>query len=201
METRHRCLTDPPARGEAVCVDRLGRVLGRLPPPGAVLPGSFNPLHAGHLRLAAVAAELLGRDVAFELSLANVDKPTLTVADVAGRLSAFENGARVWLTWAATFREKAALFPGATFVVGADTALRLVTPCYHQDDPGRLAEALAFIRDHGCRFLVAGRLDAAGRFVRLADLPVPAGARDLFEEIPDERFRLDLSSTQLRRRT
>jgi hypothetical protein len=47
--------------------------------------------------------------------------------------------------------------------------------------------------------LVAGRLDD-GRFVTLDDVDLPAGYRELFTEIPEERFRLDISSTDIRER-
>ena len=39
------------------------------PVHGGVLPGSFNPLHQGHHRLATVASEMLGADITFELAL------------------------------------------------------------------------------------------------------------------------------------
>jgi hypothetical protein len=38
-----------------------GQLARSAPAPGAVLPGSFNPLHAGHLGLGRIAAELLGK--------------------------------------------------------------------------------------------------------------------------------------------
>ena len=47
-----------------------------------MLPGSFNPLHNGHLRMASVAERRLGRRVEFELSVTNVDKSTLDVAEL-----------------------------------------------------------------------------------------------------------------------
>src|SRR5207245_755539 len=48
------------------------------PRPAVLLPGSFNPLHLGHTTLADIAAKRLGSPVAFELSIANVDKPELS---------------------------------------------------------------------------------------------------------------------------
>jgi len=167
---------------------------------GALLPGSFNPLHDGHWGLARAAEQFLGLPIAFELSLVNVDKPELTAAEVQRRLAPFADLASVWLTGAATFMEKACLFPGATFVVGGDTAERIVAPSYYDNDRQRLGHALVTIRSGGCRFLVAGRADSSGRFVRLTDLPIPAAFADLFGELPAELFRLDLCATELRAR-
>jgi hypothetical protein len=104
----------------------------------------------------------------------------------------------LWLTRAPTFLEKSLLFPGTTFAVGADTAARIVAPRYYQDSAERMQEALATIRRLGCRFLVAGRAEADGRFTELNDLSIPEGFRDLFAPIAQELFRVDLSSTYLR---
>ncbi len=165
--------------------------------PRALLPGSFNPVHPGHLGLQQTAAEILGVDVAFELSLANVDKPSLEAADVERRLQQFVGTADVWLTQAARFVQKAALFPGATFVVGADTAQRLVDPAYYADEDA-LRKALEQIAELGCRFLVAARAIAPERCVTMNDLSTPARYRALFDAIPEARFRLDISSSALR---
>src|SRR5260370_14209271 len=67
-------------------------------PTGAVLAGSFNPLHAGHLGLAAAAVELLGSTVAFELCVCNADKPTLAEEEISARLRQFGWRHPVWLT-------------------------------------------------------------------------------------------------------
>jgi hypothetical protein len=140
----------------------------------------------------------MGARASFELSITNVDKPPLTAGEIRRRLAQFSGHVDVWLTRAPTFAEKAALFPGVVFVVGADTALRLVQTRYYQDSEDRMAAALDGISAHGCRFLVAGRADSAGRFVELDHLALPAAYRELFLPIPEAEFRADLSSTSLR---
>lgn len=169
------------------------------PGRAALLPGAFDPVHAGHWGLAAAAAELLGRDIAFELSVRNVDKPELDADEVERRLAPFLGKAPVWLTRSARFTEKVALFPESVFVVGADTAVRVVDPRYYGNDPQCMRAALDAIREAGCSFLVAARRGADGVLMTAADLVIPAGFERLFAAIPVECFRLDLSSTELRR--
>lgn len=168
------------------------------PPPGVVFPGSFNPLHHGHTTLADVSAARLGQPVAYELSIANVDKPELSLDEVRRRVEQFRGRAQVLITRAPTFREKAALFPGTVFVVGADTAARIVHPRFYDDDPARMIHALQEIRACGCRFFVGGRLETGGRFVDLSGLAIPSDHRDMFAGLDEREFRMDISSTELR---
>jgi len=58
--------------------------------------------------------------------------------------------------------------------------------------------ALEEIANSGGSFLVAVRIDAAGRVRALKDIPVPRRYADLFSEIPVHRFRLDTSSSEIR---
>src|SRR4051812_18082866 len=78
--------------------------------PAALLPGSFNPVHAGHWGLAEVAADVVGLPVAFELSIANVDKPDLDPAETARRVGQFVGRSPVWVTRAPRFLQKADMF-------------------------------------------------------------------------------------------
>jgi hypothetical protein len=193
-----RLIEGEPGGPVALCIEPDGRVSATAARPRALLPGAFNPVHHAHRALVAEAERRLGFPVAFELSVRNVDKPSLGVEEVRRRAAAFTQNAALWVTRAATFREKAALFPGAVFVVGADTAERVLAPRYYPEGETGVAAALAFLRGQGCRFLVAARADAAGRCVSLEHLPVPDEARDLFEAIAAEAFRVDVSSTALR---
>ena len=163
----------------------------------AIMPGSFNPLHRAHTQLAAAARSILGDEVGLEISISNVDKPDLTRDEIISRLRSIGGAAPVVVTREARFSGKAELFPGTTFVVGYDTAERVMDPAYHGGDRDGPLRALERVRGAGCRFLVAGRL-AGGAFRSLSDLAVPPGFGDLFCPIPESAFRLDISSTQMR---
>ena len=162
-----------------------------------LLPGSFSPFHDGHAALARTAGEILGAQVFFELSVLNVDKPPLEKREVERRMKQFEGSASLVLTRAETFRKKSGLFPGCTFVIGWDTAVRLVAPRYYGGDESAMLTALAEMWAAGCRFLVAGREDG-GTFRTLDDVPVPEGFKPMFQSISESRFRADISSTELR---
>jgi len=169
-------------------------------PPLAIMPGSFNPLHQGHLELAAVAAIRLGCPVAFELSIANVDKAELSEEEVARRVEQFNGYRAIWITRAATFREKAILFPNTAFVLGFDTACRLIDPKYYGGDAGLRDEALRTIASCGCRIVVGGRVDANGEFRTWTGDGLAGKFRNLFVSLAEADFRVDVSSTELRSR-
>ena len=164
-----------------------------------LLSGSYHPLHGGHLALAEAAAALLRRRVVFELTLVNADKAAIGLPEAQRRAAQFAGRAPLLLSCEPLFSVKAALFPGAVFVVGVDTAVRLVDPRFYGDSAAAMRRALTEVARRGCSFLVAGRL-VEERFRTLADvaLPLPPALRALFRELPAESFRYDISSTEIR---
>lgn len=165
--------------------------------PTGLLSGSFHPLHAAHLRLADVAAEMVGGEVAFELPLTNADKPPVDYWSLEKRLEGF-SGRSLIVTSAPTFLEKSALFSGATFIVGADTAKRICDPRFYNQSAEEMSRALTMIRERGCSFLVAARR-IAGEMLTIEQLPIPEAHQSLFRPIPPQVFQWDLSSTEIRK--
>lgn len=163
----------------------------------AIFPGSFDPLHDGHRAMARIGARVAGLPVAYELSIRNVDKPPLDYLETAARIGQF-TGARAWLTSAPTFVEKLALFPGAPFLVGADTFVRLGDPRYYGDSVERAAAAVERISRESGGLIVFGRA-RDGHFTEPSRLEAPAPLRSIARFVTEEEFRDDISSTALRR--
>jgi hypothetical protein len=166
--------------------------------PRGIFPGSFNPLHEGHRQMAEIASRRLGHPVEFEISVANVDKPPLDFEEMRFRAVQFSDRAPLWFTVAPTFVEKANLFPGATFIVGADTIQRIAEPRYYGGSQQRCRAAIGSLAAQGCRFLVFARA-SDGSLQTLSDLPLPKELGRLCDEVSTNEFQNDLSSTALRK--
>lgn len=169
-----------------------------------VFPGSFDPLHEGHRLMARVAEEVAERRVEWELSVTNVDKPPLDHVEIRDRAAQFNAGPGgveaqpLWLTRAPTFLEKLAVFPGGTFVMGADTYVRLPDPRYYGGSAEAAAAAVATIAREAGGLVVFGRAQD-GVFQDPAGLDVPRALRDVTYFVSQREFRLDISSTEIRR--
>jgi len=163
----------------------------------AFLSGAFNPLHFGHTQLADAASQILRRNVLFDLSVQNADKGQISHSEICGLLSQFQWPHEVVLTRKPLFAQKALYFPDSIFVVGYDTALRILQKKYYGGECTKVLDFLSSFRETGCRFLVAGRhWEGAYRTVR--NLKVPEGFDGLFEELPENMFREDTSSSLIR---
>lgn len=124
----------------------------QLPFGSVVYPGSFNPLHEGHIALVSAAIESIQPLssssppplVVFEIAVANADKPSLEREEVRRRLLQFDTARNslltrynltniaVVITSEPMFVGKSSLFKGCTFLIGADTCARLIDSKYYR---------------------------------------------------------------------
>ena len=162
-----------------------------------LLPGAFNPQHAGHRGMLETAETITGLPGAYELCVRNVDKPNLDYLTMAERVSAISDRP-VWLTNLGSFVDKAEAFPKATFAVGIDTLQRVAEARFYRDSAAEMALAFRHMGELGIRFLVFGRRQG-NRFVTCDDLTLPDALRRLCEPVSEDQYRSDLSSTALRK--
>lgn len=168
-------------------------------PQKAMLSGAFNPLHAGHITLSEQVAQQIGQPVSFELPLVNAEKAPIDLTIAMQRARQFIGKAEVLFSCAPLFYQKAEIFPQSIFVIGADTALRLVEPRFYDSSEEKMLASFDKIREKSCRFIVAGRL-IKDEFIDLSDIAIPKKIAGLFEALPEEDFRMDISSSQIRNR-
>lgn len=157
----------------------------------AVLPGSFAPLHHGHLAMAHYA-ESRGALVIFEISCSNVDKPSLTEEEKIKRQAQFYSLRRdVIFTNRPTFVQKCyiARFCGelyeeqqtraVTFLIGSDTLSRIQDKKYYFNSEKEMERCLAIITKSGCDFCVFERESRVephpiiANIVEYADIKIP----------------------------
>lgn len=127
----------------------------------------------------------------------NVDKPALDYLEMRTRADQFA-GRQLWLTRAATFLEKLAIFPEGTFVMGADTFARLADPRYYGGSAEAADRAAHRIAGEARGLIVFGR-EREGVFEDPAVLDVPRVLKEVAYFVSPREFRMDVSSTALRR--
>lgn len=186
-------------------IDADGNQSESLPKKPLVLAGSFNPIHRGHKDLLSAAMAMTGDNGYYEISIRNVDKPLLLKTELVKRSEqVLKNGKSLILTSAPRFTEKSSILPGATFVIGFDTCVRLFDETYYPDhavgSEAAVDNSLDLIEQNGCKFIVAGRINSRGEFQDLSDVSVPQRFRNMFRELTESQFRSDLSSTEMRER-
>jgi len=159
-----------------------------------ILSGSFNPLHEGHIELLKASSKEFKKNPLFEISIKNVDKSEVNFNDLMDRINQFKSLGKLVVTNSAKFEEKSKIFKESIFVIGYDTALRLVDNKYYNDD---FRKSLKIIEKNNCSFLVSGRF-----INKKYKKPNNINFEEydyLFNILSEEKFRIDISSTELRR--
>jgi cytidyltransferase-like protein len=176
-----------------------------------MLPGNFNPLHQGHITALKSACELNHTDGIYELCVVNIDKAPLSFDDIQQKISSFDSRPVV-LTNAPLFTDKNKLFPGISYVIGIDTAIRLINPKYTYGDADLMIENIMNMTFNNTKFYVSSRLFGNANIskdfplklkddelLRLTDimLYIPNILQKYFIEITDDKY-THLSSSALR---
>lgn len=182
---------------------RGGELILAEPKERALYPGSFNPPHRAHCRIARLASERLARCVEPEISARNVDKPTIDPLELARRLHALQQimpNQGIWISNAPRYVEKAAVFPNAYFVMGTDTVLRLADPKYEGDSIERRDAVLEKLRDLGVSICVFSRKIGGELLTReqLQDA-LPDPLRSMCDFVSEDVFLDDVSSSEIRK--
>ncbi len=169
----------------------------------AIFPGSFNPIHQGHLEIIDIAEQRLGNRITLEISIQNVGKPPLDYQELQHRLAEIAKAdldQAVWLTQTPLFEDKSQLFRESMFVVGTDTLRRFADLRFYHESIHQLHDVLRQIAYHNCRFLVFARKNKEGYMETLENISIPDMLRSLCDEVPEAEFAMEISSSDLRRK-
>jgi nicotinic acid mononucleotide adenylyltransferase len=159
--------------------------------------------------------------VLFEMSVTNADKPPLDPSEVERRVSFFPSLSDMpkdWgviLTNAPLFSQKTSLLEEVlnctpfsnrkmTFVLGTDTFVRIINPKYYNNSVENMIDALVEMKEKGVHFIVGGRLEqteSAKKFINGEEevKSLPMHVQEMFTLLTEEEFRLDVSSTEIRK--
>lgn len=160
-----------------------------------IIPGSFNPFHGGHDQMGTTAKFITGKEPIFEISKKNVDKLEISVEELDRRLQQFRGRWDVVVTRdASRFVDKAKAYGDCDFVIGEDTAVRIVDPKYYfASDKTQMLLNLEKLRDAGVKFYVLQRPGVSPAWPE--DDRIAALVRELFIKLPGQNM---ASSTMIR---
>jgi hypothetical protein len=209
--TRSAILVEVDATGNIrACTDPIEKA------SDTIFPGSFDPLHPGHLEMMGIVGNLQSSAAGInypsaknlpdlEISIKNAAKPVIDLLTLEARLKAMgpvfaewlnsmaykPAPLRVWLTQAPTFKDKTEIFFDRTFVCGYDTAVRICDPKY----AGPIEQLIPQFNMTKTKFFVFGRTIKGEYHVSDA---LPTEFLTVAAIIDTPRIHTGASSTELR---
>ncbi|MBI4433954.1 hypothetical protein HY632_04205 [Candidatus Uhrbacteria bacterium] len=138
--------------------DRRGTLDELHPDRHILFPGSFNPKHPGHDGIAIATERATGKTVVAAITQHHPQKGPISVDELLRRAQQFAWERPVVLTeHGSLYIDKARMFPGFAFAIGADALLGLLNPKYY-GSASRLTATLEEFGALGTRFYVTGRV-------------------------------------------
>jgi nicotinic acid mononucleotide adenylyltransferase/nicotinamide mononucleotide (NMN) deamidase PncC len=165
----------------------------------ALLPGSFNPPHAGHFGMANAFindVENTWHDcrskILFETTTNPCNKPTLSIQDLLKRARMLNGKDRIF-TNVPLFIDKIKMFPGMPLIMGADTLDRSLDKSYGVEPMDLIMAANSSGNIFVANRMVDGQLLTVESI--LAKYSIPRSDAELIHTLPGQ---WDISSTELR---
>lgn len=199
-----------------------------LPEDTLVFPGTFNPIHNGHIELAKIALIKLGWDITkpnslivFDIGCYNADKGFKSIDEIKKIIdqniiilkdSGITNFA-FSVSSESLYSNKSYLYKNCYLLQGADTFERVLDTKYYENSEFKLISSLTEIYMNGCKFIIGGRLSypsdptiltsykkfiTASSIINEKGKNIPIKILETYIQLSEEDFRIDLSSTEIK---